>query len=77
MKSGQKSPKAPGTSKEAASMAGRIMPDTKKPGSDARHRDRNGSETVQLRQADKMLTRIERRGEALSASADRLLRRVS
>jgi len=31
----------------------------------------------QLRQADEMLTRIERKGEALSATADRLLRRVS
>jgi hypothetical protein len=31
----------------------------------------------QLKQADKMLTRIERKGEALSASADKLLRRVS
>ena len=58
-------------------MAGRIMSDAKKPGLDARHRDRNGSETVQLRQVDKMLTRIEREGKALSASADRLLRRVS
>ncbi|MEA2767686.1 MAG: hypothetical protein QOD93_648, partial [Acetobacteraceae bacterium] len=32
---------------------------------------------TQLRQVDKMLTRIERKGEALAASADRLLRRVS
>jgi hypothetical protein len=31
----------------------------------------------QLRQADQLLTRIERKGEALSASADKLLRRVS
>ena len=53
------------------------MSDPKKPGLDARHRDRGGSEAVQLRQADKMLIRIEREGKALSASADRLLRRVS
>jgi hypothetical protein len=31
----------------------------------------------QLKKADELLTRIERRGEALSESADRLLRRVS
>ncbi len=72
----QKSPKAPGSRKEA-SMAGRIMSDAKKPGLDASPRDRNGSEAALLQQADKMLTRIERRGKALSASADRLLRRVS
>ena len=77
MKSGQKSPKAPGTRKEASSNSGRTMSDTKKPGLDARHRDRNGSETGQLRQADKMLTRIERKGHALSEGADRLLRRIS
>jgi hypothetical protein len=53
------------------------MTDPKKQGSDISHRDRGKSDTVQLRQADKMLTRIERKGEALSASADRLLRRVS
>jgi hypothetical protein len=76
MKSSEKSLKAPGTKKEA-SAAGSIMSDAKKPGLDARHRDRNGSETVQLRRADKMLTRVEREGKALSASTDRLLRRVS
>jgi hypothetical protein len=76
MNSSQKSPKVPGTRKEA-SMAGRIMSDAKKPSLEATHRDRNGSEAVLLRQADKMLTRIERKGKALSASADRLLRRVS
>jgi len=32
---------------------------------------------TQLRRADRLLNRIEREGEALSASADRLLRRVS
>jgi hypothetical protein len=31
----------------------------------------------QLRQADQMLTRIERKGRELSASAEKLLRRVS
>jgi hypothetical protein len=31
----------------------------------------------QLKEADKMLGRIERRGEALLANADRLLKRVS
>jgi hypothetical protein len=76
VKSKQKSVKAPGTGKEA-STAGRIMSAAKKPDLDASHRDRNGSEAALLRQADKMLTRIERRGKALSASADKLLRRVS
>lgn len=72
----QKLPKAPGVRKQT-SMTGRTMSDAKQPGLDARHRDRNGSETVKLRQADKMLARIEREGKALSASADSLLRRVS
>jgi len=54
--------------------AGRVLhPGTKAP--------KNGDYEIigsrQLRQADKMLTRIERKGEALSASADKLLRRVS
>jgi hypothetical protein len=60
--------------KQAASVTARVVHDDKKiPGS--------GTVEVlgprQLRQADKMLTRIERKGEALSASADKLLRRVS
>ncbi len=76
MNSRQKPLKAPGTRKQA-SVAGGIVSDAKKPGSDASHRGRNGNEAVLLRQADKMLTRIERKGRALSASADRLLRRVS
>jgi hypothetical protein len=76
MKSAEKPPRATPTRK-VASIAGRVLSDRKKAGSDTRHRDRNGSETVQLRQADKLLTRIERRGEALSAGADRLLRRLS
>jgi hypothetical protein len=58
-------------------MPGRVMSHPKKAGLDTGHRDRNGSETAQLRQADKLLTRIERKGEALSAGADRLLRRLS
>ena len=76
MKSGQKSPKAPTTRKEA-SQAGRIMTHPKEPGLDGRHRDRNPGEMVQLRKADQMLTRIERQGHALSKGADRLLRRIS
>lgn len=35
------------------------------------------SELAQLRQADELLRRIEQKGKALSADADRLLRRVS
>jgi hypothetical protein len=35
------------------------------------------SERAQLRQADELLRRIEQKGKALSADADRLLRRVS
>ena len=60
--------------KQAASTAGRVLHTGKKI---------LGFDTLeilgprQLRQADKMLTRIERKGEALSASADKLLRRVS
>jgi hypothetical protein len=46
----------------------------KKPGTPA-HGDVIGA--TQLRQAERLLTRIERKGEALSASAERLLRRVS
>jgi hypothetical protein len=76
MKSAAKPPRGTATRKEA-SMPGRVMSHPKKAGLDTRHRDRNGSETVQLHQADKLLTRIERRGEALSAGADRLLRRLS
>jgi len=76
MKNVEKPPRGTATRKEA-STAGRVMSDSKKAGPDARHRDRNGSETVQLRQVDKLLTRIERKGEALSAGADRLLRRLS
>ena len=76
MKSAEKPPRGTPTRKEA-SMAGRVMSNPKKSGLDTRRRDRNGSETVQLRQADKLLTRIERKGEALSTTADRLLRRVS
>jgi hypothetical protein len=76
MKSPLKPPKGMPASKQAP-VAGRTMTDPKKQGSDISHRDRGKSDTVQLRQADKMLTRIERKGEALSASADRLLRRVS
>jgi hypothetical protein len=60
--------------KPVASSAGRVLA----PGKKARKSgvyELIGSS--QLRQADQLLTRIERKGEALSASADKLLRRVS
>jgi len=50
--------------------------ENKKPsGFDGRHRD--SVAPSKLRQASETLTRIERKGEALSANADKLLRRVS
>jgi hypothetical protein len=70
----RKPTKGPTGKKEAASVAGRL-PSTKqaqKSGFSAM-----AIELRQLQQADKMLTRIERKGEELSASADKLLRRVS
>jgi hypothetical protein len=65
-----KTPVKPPTKKEHSS-ASRTMSESSHSGLDSRHR-----EASKLRQADKMLTRIERQGHALSAGADRLLRRV-
>jgi len=75
MKSGHKPPNGTPTRKEASVVGHAMRP--KKAAPSPRHRELGGSQLVQLRQADKMLTRIERKGEALSAGADRLLRRVS
>jgi hypothetical protein len=72
MTTAQKSPKGTAGRKQS-STAGRVLSPKKAA--------KNGvSEIIgarQLQQADEMLTRIERRGEALSATADMLLRRVS
>lgn len=64
--------------KQVASHTGRILPDRKK-ASVTSQRDEAAAviSQRQLKAADKMLGRIERRGEALSANADRLLKRVS
>ena len=71
-----KKPKA--VRKQSASMTGRILGNTKKatPGS-AERKSGEPIERVELRRVDEMLRRIERKGKALSADADRLLRRVS
>jgi len=72
MTTAQKSPKGTAGRKQA-SAAGRML-------SPQKAAKTGVSEVIgarQLRQADEMLTRIERKGEALSATADRLLRRVS
>jgi hypothetical protein len=45
--------------------------------SSSTRRTTDPSERAQLRQADELLRRIEQKGKALSADADRLLRRVS
>jgi len=64
--------------KQAASVAGRALsPPKKAAAASANRREDEVIGPRQLEQADKMLVRIERRGEALSATADRLLRRVS
>jgi hypothetical protein len=76
-----KSPRKPQDwmpTRKEASMAERAMPHPKKKAAaSSRHRELVGGELVQLRQADKMLRRIDRKGEALSAGADRLLRRLA
>jgi hypothetical protein len=77
MKIRLKPSKSVGTKKEAPSVAGHAIRPAKKAATSNRHREPAGGELVQLRKADKMLTRIERKGEALSASADRLLRRLA
>ena len=71
----RKPTKGPTGKKEAASVADRLP-------STAKQAQKSGLSAMsielrQLQQADKMLTRIERKGEELSASADKLLRRVS
>jgi hypothetical protein len=59
-------------------MTGRILGNPKKaaPGS-AERKSGEPIERAELRRVDEMLRRIERKGKALSADADRLLRRVS
>jgi hypothetical protein len=65
----------PPPKKKTASLAGRTMAHPKKA---AATRGEYGLISPgQLEEADRMLGRIERKGEALSANADRLLKRVS
>jgi hypothetical protein len=62
----------------AAAGTGRIDAAPKKAhATSPRRGEHRASGARQMQQADEMLGRIERTGEALSASADRLLRRVS
>lgn len=64
--------------KKPASPAGHALPSPKKAAADrAKQPEYAIIGPNQLRQADLMLRRIERRNEALSANADKLLRRVS
>ena len=78
MTTAQKPPKRITAKEQAASVAGRGLSTPKKAAAASAMRGEYAViGSTQLRQADKMLARIERRGEALSASADRLLRRVS
>jgi hypothetical protein len=71
-----KKPKA--ARKQSTSMTGRILGNPQKaaPGS-AEPKSGEPIERTELRRVDEMLRRIERKGKALSAGADRLLRRVS
>jgi hypothetical protein len=55
-------------------LAGRVLSSPKKASKSVGYKIIAPS---QLRQADLMLTRIERKGRELSASAEKLLRRVS
>jgi len=72
-----KKPARTTSGKKEASSGGRVHHEgTKSPGLDGRHRD-EGMAPGQLRQANEMLSRIERKGRELSASAEKLLRRVS
>jgi hypothetical protein len=79
----RKPPKETTARKPAPSVAGQALSAPKKAASktatvaSAGHGEYAVIGPTQLRQVDKMLTRIERKGEALAASADRLLRRVS
>jgi hypothetical protein len=73
-----KSPKVMPGKSQAASGAERVPSAPRKAA--AGSAPRSLSDIIgpnQLRQADLMLRRIERRNEALSANADQLLRRVS
>jgi hypothetical protein len=64
--------------KPVASVAGRVLAAPKKAAAaSSQQGEYQAIGTRLLKQADEMLVRIERKGEALSASADRLLRRVS
>jgi hypothetical protein len=64
--------------KPVASVAGRALAAPKKAGAASSQQGEHQAIGPRLlKQADEMLVRIERKGEALSASADRLLRRVS
>ena len=62
---------------QVSSRTGRVIPRLKKAAPVAKH---GGDEVIspgQLKEAGRILGRIERKGEALSANADRLLKRVS
>jgi hypothetical protein len=74
-----KKPKAMAGRKHSASVAARVLSTHKKATGPESVKRVTGAPTerTQLRAADEMLKRIERKSEALSANADKLLRRVS
>jgi hypothetical protein len=68
----QKPPK-----KHAVSLANRTLSDTRQVAASPEGRRDDIISPKQLKQVDKMLVHLKRRGEALSSTADRLLKRVS
>jgi hypothetical protein len=73
-----KKPKGMAGRKRSASAAARVLATRKKAAApESVRRVGAPAERTQLREADEMLKRIERKSEVLSATADRLLKRVS
>jgi len=73
-----RTPTKPPAKKQVAPLAGRIMSHPKKAAAAAARRiEHDMISPRQLKEADRLLGRIERKGEALLAGADRLLKRVS
>ena len=70
-------PKPPPKTKTASLAGSRMVHPKKATAAAAKRGDYGLISQRQLKEADKMLGRIERRGEALLANADLLLKRVS
>ena len=63
--------------KQISSRTDRVIPRLKKGAQVAKQGESEVISPGQLKEAGRILGRIERKGEALSANADRLLKRVS